>query len=112
MGSTRRFRIVTVNIPPNIGAAIRCVTSDPVPLLNIMGSSPAIVEIAVIATGLTRLDVAETIAFCISGNDNRSDDSDRLLAISESMKLKTSTPISAAIPASAMNPTATATDIL
>ena len=40
-----------VTMPPTIGAAIRCITSEPVPLLNIMGIKPAMVEMAVMATG-------------------------------------------------------------
>jgi hypothetical protein len=37
---------------------MRCVTSEPVPWLSIIGTRPAIVEIAVIAIGLTRFEVA------------------------------------------------------
>ena len=41
-------------IPPNIGAAMRRITSAPVPSLSMMGVSPANREAAVIATGLRR----------------------------------------------------------
>jgi hypothetical protein len=56
-GRTSKFSTITVSIPPSIGAAMRCVTSDPVPLINMIGIKPAIVEMAVIATGHTRLDI-------------------------------------------------------
>ena len=37
-----------------MGAAMRCMTSLPVPLLSMMGISPAIVATAVITTGRSR----------------------------------------------------------
>ena len=55
----------TVNIPPSIGAAILCVTSAPLPELSMMGTRPAMVDTAVITTGRTRRDVAESAAFLI-----------------------------------------------
>ena len=55
----------TVNIPPSIGAAILCVTSAPLPVLSIIGIKPAMVDTAVITTGRTRRDVAESAAFLI-----------------------------------------------
>ena len=36
-------------MPPTIGAAMRCMTLDPVPELHIMGNNPAIIAAAVIA---------------------------------------------------------------
>jgi hypothetical protein len=42
MGITRRVNIVELAMPPIIGAAIRSMTSAPVPVLHIMGSNPFI----------------------------------------------------------------------
>tara|TARA_R110000868_G_scaffold91544_2_gene253770 strand:- start:937 stop:1113 length:177 start_codon:yes stop_codon:yes gene_type:complete len=44
-----------------MGAAMRCVTSEPAPPLSMMGTKPAIVDIGVI-TGLTRFEVADKTA--------------------------------------------------
>ena len=41
-------------MPPIIGTAVRCVTSDPVPVLHRMGSSPAVMAMTVIILGRTR----------------------------------------------------------
>ena len=43
-----------VAIPPTIGAAMRVITSEPVPLPNRIGSRPAITTATVIAFGRTR----------------------------------------------------------
>ena len=59
-------------MPPNIGAAIRWVTSEPVEVLSMIGINPTIVEIAVIATGRTRFDVADRTASLISATDKGS----------------------------------------
>jgi len=52
-GTTIRVRIVALTIPPTMGAAIRFITSEPVPWLHIMGMSPAIMATTVIILGLT-----------------------------------------------------------
>jgi hypothetical protein len=51
--------------PPIMGAATRCIISEPAPVMNIIGNSPAIVEHVVIMMGLTRWDAASII---FSGN--------------------------------------------
>jgi spermidine synthase len=58
--STRKLRTVTVNIPLSIGAAMRCVTSNPVARLSIVEINPALIDMAVIATGHTRIDVVNS----------------------------------------------------
>jgi hypothetical protein len=51
-----------VIIPPTIGAAIRRMTSDPVPLPHMMGRSPAMITATVMATGAMRRAAPATIA--------------------------------------------------
>ena len=41
-------------MPPIIGTAMRCMTSEPVPVLHMMGSSPAMMATTVIIFGRTR----------------------------------------------------------
>ena len=41
-------------MPPTIGAAMRCITSEPVPLPHMIGSRPAMMTATVIAFGRTR----------------------------------------------------------
>ena len=41
-------------IPPTIGAAMRRMTSEPVPLLHRMGSNPAIIAVTVMIFGRKR----------------------------------------------------------
>jgi len=43
-----------VTMPPTIGAAIRLMTSEPVPVPHMMGSKPAITTATVMAFGRTR----------------------------------------------------------
>ncbi len=50
----RRVRIVEVMSPPTMGAAIRFITSEPVPWLHMMGMSPAMMATTVIILGRTR----------------------------------------------------------
>ena len=51
-------RIVDVTTPPTIGAAILFMTSDPVPWLNIIGTSPARMTETVMILGLILFDGA------------------------------------------------------
>ncbi len=51
-----------VTMPPTIGAAMRCITSEPVPLPNMMGSRPAMITATVIAIGRTRSAAPSMIA--------------------------------------------------
>jgi hypothetical protein len=53
-GITTSVGAVEETIPPIIGTAIRCITSDPVPVLHMMGSSPAMMATTVIILGRTR----------------------------------------------------------
>ena len=40
---TIKVKIVALTMPPTIGAAIRRITSEPVPLPSMMGSRPAMI---------------------------------------------------------------------
>lgn len=51
-----------VIIPPTIGAAIRCMTSAPVPCDPMIGTRPARVTATVIGVGLTRSTAPSVIA--------------------------------------------------
>src|SRR6266568_2594821 len=50
-----------VIMPPTIGEAMRRITSDPVPLPHMIGSSPAMITATVIAIGRTRSAAPSTI---------------------------------------------------
>jgi len=50
-GMTITVKTVAVTIPPTIGAAIRFITSDPVPCPARMGSNPPMVDMTVIMMG-------------------------------------------------------------
>ena len=52
-----------VIIPPIIGAASRCMTSEPVPVLISSGNNPARMTATVIAFGLTRRAAPTTSAY-------------------------------------------------
>ena len=56
-GITTRVSRVDEIIPPIMGTAMRCMTSEPVPALHMIGSSPAIIAITVIILGRTRSTV-------------------------------------------------------
>ena len=51
---TPRVSTVDEIIPPTIGAAIRLMTSEPVPVPHMMGSRPAMMATTVIIFGRTR----------------------------------------------------------
>ena len=53
-GITISVSTVAEIIPPTIGAAMRRMTSEPVPLLHMIGSSPAMIATTVIIFGRTR----------------------------------------------------------
>lgn len=48
---TRRVRMVAVIIPPIMGAAMRFITSAPVPCDHMMGSKPSMIAEAVLIFG-------------------------------------------------------------
>src|ERR1700736_6021243 len=53
-GMTMRVRSVEETMPPIIGTAMRCMSSEPVPVLHMIGSSPAMMATTVIIFGRTR----------------------------------------------------------
>ncbi len=53
-------------MPPIIGTAMRCMTSEPVPVLHRMGRSPAVMATTVIILGRTRSTAPTMIASCRS----------------------------------------------
>ena len=59
---TINVRMVDEIIPPIIGTAIRCITSEPVPVLYIIGNSAAMMATTVIIFGRTRSTAPSLIA--------------------------------------------------
>ena len=53
-------------MPPIIGTAMRCITSDPAPVLHRIGSNPAMIATTVIIFGRTRSTAPSIIALCKS----------------------------------------------
>ena len=53
-GMTTSVSTVEDTIPPIIGTAMRCMTSEPVPWLHMMGSRPAMMATTVMILGRTR----------------------------------------------------------
>ena len=51
---TMRVSSVEETMPPIIGTAMRCMTSEPVPVLHMIGRSPAMMATTVIIFGRTR----------------------------------------------------------
>ena len=49
-------------MPPTIGTAMRRISSDPVPVLHRIGSSPAMIAVTVIIFGRTRSTAPAMIA--------------------------------------------------
>ena len=49
-------------MPPTIGAATRRITSEPVPVLHMIGSRPAMIATTVIIFGRTRSTAPSTMA--------------------------------------------------
>lgn len=56
-----------VTTPPTIGAAIRFITSDPVPVLHMMGMRPAMMTEAVIAFGRILFTAPSRLCRCWGG---------------------------------------------
>ena len=61
-GITTSVSTVDDTIPPIIGTAMRCITSEPVPLLHMIGNSPAMMAATVIIFGRTRSTAPAMIA--------------------------------------------------
>ena len=53
-------------MPPIMGAAIRCMTSAPVPWLHSAGSSPSMIAATVISFGRSRLTAPYSMAWTSS----------------------------------------------
>ncbi len=53
-------------MPPTIGAAMRRMISEPVPLLHMIGSRPTVIAVTVIIFGRTRPALPSMIAACSS----------------------------------------------
>jgi len=53
-GMTISVRMVELTIPPIIGAAMRFMTSAPVPVVHMIGSKPPMIAATVIILGRTR----------------------------------------------------------
>ena len=61
-GITTSVRIVDEIMPPIMGTAMRCMTSEPVPVLHMIGKSPAMIATTVIILGRTRSTAPDMIA--------------------------------------------------
>ena len=61
-GMTISVNKVDEIMPPIIGTAIRCMISDPVPVLHMIGSKPAMMATTVIIFGRTRSTAPSMIA--------------------------------------------------
>ena len=104
-------RTVADTIPPTIGAAMRRMTSDPVPEPHMMGSRPTMIVITVISFGRNRNSAPSTIASRNSrrvGSRFSAAARSRRSAHEYSSYMTITTPVSAATPASAMKPTTAA----
>lgn len=51
---TAKVSTVDDTMPPIIGTAIRCIISEPAPVLHMIGNSPAIIAVTVMSFGRTR----------------------------------------------------------
>lgn len=61
-GITTGVRTVDDTIPPIVGTAMRCIASEPEPVLYRIGNSPAIIATTVIVLGRTRSTAPSMIA--------------------------------------------------
>ncbi len=99
-----------LSMPPTIGAAMRLMTSLPVPAPNRIGNRPATITATVIAFGRTRCTAPSRIASHSAASPlspSRCCSAQAFFRYSSMI-----TPNSAATPASAMKPTPVATDRL
>ena len=109
IGSTTRPRIVVENMPPTIGAAILFITSAPVPCDHMIGSSPAMIAVTVMAMGRTRWTAPAWTASRRS-DQLRSRPSSWNLVRLWLRYITIMTPISVETPTKAITPTHTATE--
>ena len=65
-GIASNSMMTDVITPPTIGAAMRFITSEPVPWLHMIGSKPAIITDAVMIFGRTRFTAPWSIAASLS----------------------------------------------
>ena len=97
-------------MPPTIGATMRVMTSEPVPVPRRMGSRPAITTATVIAFGRTRSTAPSLMAASRVASSSGAPLASRCRhAFCRYTSI--TTPNSAATPARAMKPTAVATEI-
>jgi len=92
-----------------MGAAIRFITSAPVPELHNSGARPSIIVSTVISFGRTRRAAPSTMASSRSAGERRRPASERSRQATRRYKSIT-TPVCASSPASAISPTQTATE--
>ena len=68
---TTSVSTVDVTIPPIIGTAMRCITSEPAPVLHMIGRRPAMMATTVIIFGRTRSTAPSMMASrksaCVNG---------------------------------------------
>ncbi len=100
-------------MPPTMGAAMRRMTSDPVPPPSMIGNNPPMMAATVMTLGRTRRSAPSTTASIKSCRvmlrpSPSACCSRRVYARSKNTSITTA--VSAATPASAMNPMALATD--
>ena len=62
-GITTRVNKVALTMPPTIGAAIRHITSDPVPVPCMIGNSPTMMVATVIILGRSRSSLPSICSF-------------------------------------------------
>src|SRR4030065_36372 len=65
-GSATGVRTAPLNMPPARGAAMRCIASEPVPLLHRIGSSPAMIATLVLVAGRMRSSAPSLTPACPS----------------------------------------------
>jgi hypothetical protein len=58
-------------MPPIIGTAMRCMISEPVPVLHMIGSSPAVIATTVIIFGRTMLAYVARVDLGLSSGEIR-----------------------------------------
>jgi len=66
-GITSSVSKVELAMPPIIGTAMRCITSDPVPSFHRIGNSPAVIAVTVIILGRTRSTAPSMMAALLRG---------------------------------------------
>ena len=108
---TIKVRMVELSTPPIMGAATRCITSDPVPSMSMIGRRPAMVEQVVIMIGRRRCSAAFTVFSIRSSGSGLA--AVILIVFNDLFRNPSITiPLSTATPARAINPMPAAMDRL